>query len=292
LKKIVVILCLILLVSSIEVFGESNVTVNTFPTKIYVKAEESEFEINIMANDILNYMGKSYVPLRLFTECLGAGVKFAPKNKEVEYNVISIYIKSKDDFASSIKTDIDSSPSVKKVNCVIFPCKVNICIADYNKELNLLENEVISYNNITYVPLRTLSESLGFRLDFKASQSSNECNIITLAMPSEIDIPYSDDDGLLNFSVNYKEILKDNNTYSEKYYEASGLIRVNEDIPEDKYVVIDILDQDENIIGYFNISIDKIETQPLKKGELRYFVAKFDTKPCYYYKARICDRLE
>ena len=291
-KKIVVMLCLMLLVSSVEAYCDSNVTVKTFPSKIYVKSDEGKYEINIAANDILNYMGKSYVPLRLFSESIGANVKFDSKSNDIEYNLISIYIKSKDGFASSIKSEIDLSPSVKKVNYRIVPSKINIFIDDYNKELNVLEKEVISYKDNTYVPLRTLCESLGFYVDFKASQSSTEYNIITLIIPDENDIPYSDDEGLLNFSVHYKEILKDNSAYSETYYEASGLIRVNKDIPEDKYIVIDILDQNENIFGNFNICIENIVTQPLKKGEIRHFVAKFDTKPCYYYKARICDRLE
>lgn len=290
-KKIILFLCLILLVSSVEVYCESNVAVNTFPSKIFVRSEESKYEIDIKANDILNYMGKSYVPLRLFAESLGADVEFVPKNKETTYNDISIYIKSKDDFNSSIKTEFDGPPSVRTIIYRNFPSKINIYIDNYNKELNILENEVISYNNNAYVPLRTLCESLGFCVDFKSSKGINEYNIITLTIPSEKDIPYSDEEGLLNFSVNYKEIFNDYNTYTETYYEATGVIIVNEDIQENKYIVIDILDQNENIIGSFDISIDNILEQPLKKGELRHFTAKFDTKPCYYYKARICDRL-
>jgi len=291
-KRIVLLLCLMLLVSSVEGYCDSNVNVSTFPTKIYVRTEESKYEINIKANDILNYMGKSYVPLRLFAESLGAEVEFVSKNKETTYNDISIYFKSQEGFTNTIKTEFDGLPSVKMINYRNFPSKINIHIDDYNKELNILENEVISYNNNAYVPLRTLCESLGFCVDFKGSNASNEFNIITLEIPSENDIPYSDDEGFLNFSVSYKEIFNDYSTYTETYYEAAGFIKVNKDIPEDKYIVIDILDQNENVIGSFDISIDNILEQPLKKGELRHFAAKFDIKPCYYYKARICDRLE
>jgi len=291
-KKIVMILCLMLLVSSVEGYCDSNVNVSTFPTKIYIRTVESKYEIGIKANDILNYMGKSYVPLRLFAESLGADVKFVPKNKETAYNVISIYTKSIEGSTHNIKTEFDGPPIVKTINYRNFPSKINIYIDDYKKELNILENEVISYNNSAYVPLRNLCESLGFCVDFKNSKISNEYNIITLGIPSKNDIPYSDEEGLLDFSVNYKEIFNDYSTYTEIYYLATGFIKVNEDIPENKYIVIDILDENENVIGSFDISIDNILEQPLKKGELRHFAAKFDTKPCYYYKARICDRLE
>ena len=129
-KLLVAITAIIMIISTTafgtEPYGKDNAPVDIDINGCFVKCEEKAIIIN----------GSTYIPLRAFSDALGAEVSWDNQSK--------------------------AASMTKDGHTFVFYPKEGYCIIDNTKS----EYPSVIYNNLTFIPVRAVSEVLGYEVDW------------------------------------------------------------------------------------------------------------------------------
>lgn len=90
----------IIVAASCNVFAGNNmVSAYLFPSKVTIHNEGITKELNVGGDPILNYNGRTYVPLKAFSGAMSAYVTYKPASESVDnLNKIDLYVVNENDF--------------------------------------------------------------------------------------------------------------------------------------------------------------------------------------------------
>lgn len=197
-------LIIILLISMINVYAnDKNIQAQCVDFNININGETQKIENNIF---VIN--GRTYLPLREISECLDLYVSWDAEEKIIKISQIGL--------VNSSEKSVESKNilEIVNVNEADFKVKIN----GYEKTL---ENPIIVYDDISYLPVREIAELLTLRVDWIditktvaiTAQDNKICN-------EEFLLPFNIENDELDYVWGYMD--KYGNVIVEPKYEEVG----------------------------------------------------------------------
>ncbi|MFE5323668.1 hypothetical protein ACFQ88_33785 [Paenibacillus sp. NPDC056579] len=122
------------------------------------------------------------------------------------------------------------------IQAVLFPSKVNFLVNDTVRQMDNADNEVLNYNNKTYIPLRTFADSMGAVVEFVPGSPEtgghNKINIYSGMSASTLG--KQDPQGYVSYgSLTIKQTNAESKTAS-----VTGLLKVNKPLTGKKIELV------------------------------------------------------
>lgn len=180
---------LVLLFTFVLLFSSASYTTYASAKSVKVQTEDIHFEfngVNIQVPEgqhVFAYKGSTYMPLRLVSSTLQKNVTWDGKNKRVTVS---------DADASDQKPLSVSKSNLPSQSIVVEPIDVNYVFNGQSKDLDQGQTAYM-LNGTIYVPVRFLSESLGFTVIWNAETMTiigkSVVNIEEPILDEEVNIP-------------------------------------------------------------------------------------------------------
>ncbi|WP_239631110.1 copper amine oxidase N-terminal domain-containing protein [Paenibacillus sp. H1-7] len=124
------------------------------------------------------------------------------------------------------------------IQAVLFPSKVNFLVNDTVRQMDNADNEVLNYNNKTYIPLRTFAESMGAVVEFVpgSPETGGHNKINIYSGMSANTLGKQDPQGYVSYGpLTFKQASTD---LESKTASLTGLLKVNKPLTGKKIELI------------------------------------------------------
>ncbi len=188
---------------------------NVYASNKYIQAECVDFNINInneiktINNDVLAIDGKTYLPLREIAEYLELYVLWDEEERKIKISQIGI-----------LNNDEKDERKREKHSGVI-----NVIETDFKVKINgyerKLDNPVIVYEGISYLPVREISELLNLEVNWEDTSKTVFITVpIEAAEADKFLLPFNINDTEADFLWGYMD--KNGNVIIEPKYVEAG----------------------------------------------------------------------